>query len=217
MSKLSQHRYFLQGWLAVSELTPEQWRDLLTQVDRIPVAMDIPGVAESLPSSIDEETRTGLAVLFYGLAGIDTDTDFHQLAESIWSEVPEELAVGDAARLDLTATRLTELALHLSVFKRTERALGLKEEAGWLFEDARVVSDIRLVFNDHLDDEHRLGLLVHQLRLTVQQGKKTKDVYISCSRSDLQLIKDQIDRALKKDQVIRKDYADSIQFIDPSV
>lgn len=215
MSKLSQHRYFLQGWLAVSELTPEQWRDLLTQVDRIPVSMDIPGVAESLPSSIDEETRTGLAVLFYGLAGIDTD--FHQLAESIWSEVPEELAVVDPARLALTATRLTELALHLSVFKRTERALGLKEEAGWLFEDARVVSDIRLVFNDHLDDEHRLGLLVHQLRLTVQQGKKTKDVYISCSKSDLQLIKDQIDRALKKDQVIRKDYADRIQFIDPSL
>ena len=217
MSKLSQHKDFFEGWLAIGQLPTEEWSALLQVLDRVPPGADLPVVVATLPTTLPEETRTGLAVLFFGLAGLDLRTDFQHLAESIWAEVLVSMADVEQEVVQRTAERLQELAPHLSAFQLTERALGLMEEAGWLFEGARVVSDIRLVFNDHLDDENRLGLLVHQLRLTVQQGKKSKDVYISCSRSDLQLLKDQIDRALKKDQVIRKDYADRIRFIDPSI
>jgi hypothetical protein len=95
----------------------------------------------------------------------------------------------------------------------TFKALNLVSENDQIFRDARVVSDVRLIFNDDLKDQSRSGVIIHRLKLEYQKNSSLKEFYLSLATDDLQKLRRQIDRALEKEVILKSDYS-NINFIE---
>jgi hypothetical protein len=81
------------------------------------------------------------------------------------------------------------------------------------FRDARIISDIRLVFDDDLQESEKLAVVVHDLSIDHYKDGKKKTFFASMDLSDLKKLKDVLDRAILKDSVIREG-KHQIKFLD---
>ncbi|THU34211.1 hypothetical protein FAM09_24645 [Niastella caeni] len=95
----------------------------------------------------------------------------------------------------------------------TFKAFSLASERESVYRDARIVTDIRPLFNENLSDKGRYGLVTHQLKLTTEENDESVDYFFGLSLSDLKKLKEQIERAIDKENLIRDNYKDQISFI----
>jgi hypothetical protein len=81
------------------------------------------------------------------------------------------------------------------------------------FDKARIVSDIRIVFDDKIDDNKKVAVIVHNLKLEYTQRVKKKEFFIAMDLADLKLLKTVVDRAIQKHEVIQVSNHE-LQFIE---
>jgi hypothetical protein len=79
----------------------------------------------------------------------------------------------------------------------------------------KAITDIRLIFDDNITEPNRNAVIVHKLHFTVSNPSNSEDIFIHLDMQDLTKLKDVIDRALLKEELIREDY-ESIMFISPN-
>lgn len=212
---MSNHKvYLFNGLQLIAQLPEEQWHEVATALQDLKVGVTVEGMVDLLPTAIAQEDRIGLALQLIELSDRIEFQDYQGFFRSYWQELALDNMAPTEQEVNVATSRIAALKPLLKPLRQTLRAVELKEEFGWVYLDSRIITDIRLVFNDHLRDSQRAALLLHQLRLTVQQGKKSRDLYISFDRNALQMLKDQIDRALFKEDTIREDYQDKLNIID---
>jgi hypothetical protein len=98
----------------------------------------------------------------------------------------------------------------------TVKSLALFEESDAIYVDSRVITDIRLAFdNQNVRDGHKTGMVVHNFKLGYRQDGDLIHMVISCHGSDLEQLRAAIDRALEKEKAIRDgELGKTISFID---
>lgn len=72
------------------------------------------------------------------------------------------------------------------------------------FSEARIVSDIRPVFDNELGENKKYAVVVHSLKLEYTKKDSLRELFIALDLSDLEALKQVIDRAIEKDFIIRK-------------
>ena len=85
------------------------------------------------------------------------------------------------------------------------------------FFESRIISDIRIVFDDdnNLDKADQLAVIVHNLRIRYASNASPRgEIFISLDIADLHHLQKVIDRAIEKDKVMRTN-AHKLTFIDP--
>lgn len=92
--------------------------------------------------------------------------------------------------------------------KITFKAIELQEENQLVVKGSRIISDIRLLFKDKMDEGNRYGLIIHQLRINATTSEQDEDIFLSLDYNDLLDLRNQIDRALEKHKIIMNDYKD---------
>ncbi|MEZ5031436.1 MAG: hypothetical protein R2787_08540 [Saprospiraceae bacterium] len=200
-----------QGLECLSRMSISQWNDVCQGLKGLKPGDSFDEVEEALPDFLDENERFSLVVLVLYLSSpLQIESEENLMAELM--DLVNHSNVLTKKEIDIADERLHILFPLLTPVRITQRGIELREETSWSYQSSRIVSDIRLIFNNHLEDKLRHGLIIHQLRITVKQGKKSRDLYMAFSRQDLQQLKDQIDRALKKDSLIQADYSSKIDF-----
>jgi hypothetical protein len=86
------------------------------------------------------------------------------------------------------------------------KAYNLLRENQNVYSKSKVISDVRIVFNDDLESKERHSILVHNLHIKYRSEKQNKEFFLSLDLDDLKDIQEQIERAIKKDKLIKKDY-----------
>jgi len=81
------------------------------------------------------------------------------------------------------------------------------------YNKARVITDIRVVFDENIKEDNKVAVVVHNLKFEYSQRAKKKEFFISLDLSDLRDLKSVIDRAIQKDEIIRES-KHSLEFID---
>ena len=81
------------------------------------------------------------------------------------------------------------------------------------FKEARVVTDIRLVFDENLEDNKKFAVIIHNLKIDFARISKSDEFFVAMDLSDLKKMKVVIDRAIEKDRIIRESKFD-LNFID---
>jgi hypothetical protein len=86
----------------------------------------------------------------------------------------------------------------------TSKAAILRQEFDHSFCTAKIISDLRPVFRT--DSERPLAaMVVHQLRLTYHETSvQTEDFFIALTKRDLLELRTLVERALRKDEQLRK-------------
>ncbi len=86
------------------------------------------------------------------------------------------------------------------------KAYRLTRESSNVYRKSKVLSDIRVVFEKELDNKNRKAVLVHNLHLQYSNNSENKEFFVALDLEDLKEIKEKIDRAIRKDEIIKNDY-----------
>ena len=168
-------------------------------------------------SSFSKFEDSNLAATIYSLASFKSsdlqDETSKSLASIISNAYKEQLEDGDQESIERLSENLEILFNNLENLYDTIKAIRLLYEGGRVYKSAKVVSDIRLVFNDEIEAANRAGLVIHNLKFTVEENNENKEYYFSLDTTDLIKLKECIERAEQKDKLIREQYAGSISFI----
>jgi mRNA-degrading endonuclease YafQ of YafQ-DinJ toxin-antitoxin module len=83
------------------------------------------------------------------------------------------------------------------------------------YQEARIISDVRIVYDDddNLEKKDQLAVIVHNLRIRYSSVPRGQ-VFISLDLSDLYKLREVINRAIEKDKLIRTN-AHQLTFVDP--
>jgi mRNA-degrading endonuclease YafQ of YafQ-DinJ toxin-antitoxin module len=133
------------------------------------------------------------------------------LASSFNDQREEKLDETQINKLNETLKRLLEKSTNLFA---SFKAFQLMSENDNVVRDARIITDIRLIFKDELGEGIRYGLVKHQLKLQSETSGDKVDYYFNLTKQDLEKLQEQIKRALEKEIFIRSDYKESISFIN---
>jgi len=78
---------------------------------------------------------------------------------------------------------------------------------------SKMLTDIRLVFDDELDNKNRIGIILHKLYLEYQRNGEIQELHLTMDMKDLKKLKNQIEKSILKDELIRNDYKENLSFI----
>ncbi len=214
-TKLNIPADFLPGFDAILQMPDENWQLLCKAVHSLPEGSGPDSMEQIFHKTPQLQGYPALAPTVFSLGSLVKEgSKPDALASSLvdaYQAVNHDVAEADRNRLN---QRLQELFQNLHAISITFKAIQLMEEANQVYVDARIVSDIRLVFNEELDQQQRRALLIHTIHLSTREGRQKKETYFSCSQDDLKMLKEQIDRALRKEELIRQEYGTSIPFLD---
>lgn len=75
------------------------------------------------------------------------------------------------------------------------------------------LDDMRLLFNDEIESPPGCGVILHQLKIEYVENGKRKSVFVSLNRDDVRELSENLQRALKKEEVIKENQP-NIKFIE---
>lgn len=94
------------------------------------------------------------------------------------------------------------------------KAATLLTESERLFQDGRIITEIRPVFADNLDDRPSAAIIVHTLRIKYDDAQGSKEFYVALKSTDVQELKETAQRALTKEQNLRRIIHDKIHCLE---
>lgn len=140
----------------------------------------------------------------------NTENEFSELARKLAASYDSEINKEDFEKL---CSRL-EIIFSKSInLKHTVKALELLGENDHVYSYSRIISDIRTIFNDDIENQNRRAVVIHNIRFDYKHNGQSKEFYISLDNADLNKLKRNIERALDKEDVIKNDYKGSFDFI----
>jgi len=105
--------------------------------------------------------------------------------------------------------------LSLKIIGATLKALSLQTEYYNTFCNARIITDVRPVFDDDIDKQIETGIIVHNLKIDYHKGgvEDHKEFFVALDNNDLKKLKEQIIRAEKKEKSIKSSLKNIFSFI----
>lgn len=70
--------------------------------------------------------------------------------------------------------------------------------------DIRVLTDIRPIFTDDSNVKINGQIILHNLKISYQEGDDIKEIFFAIDNNDIKKIKEQAERAEKKENEIKK-------------
>jgi hypothetical protein len=144
----------------------------------------------------------------------DNSIEFNEFVEDITESITtsDEFQIEDSKLLKNNLLYLYECRSNILL---TIKANGLLGEYDKLFIDCRILSDIRIIFNDDLDNVEQAAVVVHQLKLDYVRHGESQQTFFALDSNDLQKLKIVIERALEKDKNIKSNvYRNNLEFIE---
>ncbi len=139
-----------------------------------------------------------------------THADLPQnLIDSISGNYPDEIKGVDLRVLGSNLFSIFENSKNLKLTLKGQTLLLDNEN---IYLKGLIVSDIRLIFDKNITDSNRNGVIVHKLHISVRSNNKTKNIFIALDSSDLKQLKEIVERAMLKEDLIKEDY-ENINFI----
>ncbi len=133
------------------------------------------------------------------------DGNPHQFASDAVDAAKEELE-GPKKDAEEWAAFTNDLATLLGLdgsLGVTAKVVDVRYEYGSVFCSARILTDIRPVFGSDPARSPLAAAIVHTLRITHHAGESHEDFYVALDAEDLRKLRDQIDRAVKKESSLK--------------
>ncbi|RFM30973.1 hypothetical protein [Chitinophaga silvisoli] len=109
---------------------------------------------------------------------------------------------------DNLSSNLQLLLENANNLKLSVKAADVMREKDKIYDSSRVLTDLRYIFdNNDLKSDNRLAVIIHNLKIAYQHNKNEEAFFVALSLDDLKDLKQQIDRAIEKEEIIKAYYA----------
>jgi hypothetical protein len=198
MAKFSIPRSHQRAFQSVADLPEDQFRALVRSLEgpgssfsRLDLVAAMVSAAPALSSDQGNSLLTAL------IAAAASRFRYGYDAEEMASFVVES---GDASQADQTANeeRLTQLISAQSL-TRLAKASDVLTEHQQILHEARILTDIRPIFEDDPSREPEAAVMLHTLRIQYHDTSgHVRSMYFGMDSDDLNTLRNVVDRALKK-------------------
>ncbi|WP_344008678.1 hypothetical protein [Nocardioides lentus] len=177
-----EHRDALRSLL---ELSASDFESLIRSLES--ASPSVEGVVNAFESTVEDASTAAAAVLAFSTWRTSHDRSFDDALGSLRSSLELESVPEGLSRL-LNARPLTIIAKAID--------LGVSHER--VFQSARVMSDMRPIFGENVEEPPIAAVVTHELLLNVYGGASGEELYVSLDSSDVKALRAQLDRALEK-------------------
>lgn len=203
----------IQGFSKIGQLSDDQVQTIVEYLNISEFGRDSDKVYEDLKSkpSLKKEKEENLVLVIktvYSLLRFgDKSEESKQRRVSDLVESAIEQAAG--TKVKIVPEKLTQ---YLNVFysisgrtKQTIKGFQLLQDNQKNLIDARIVTDIRIVFDDDVDTTKvDNAVIVHNLKLEFNENSDIKEVFLALDSNDVVLLKEVCSRAIKKESILRQ-------------
>jgi hypothetical protein len=220
MAKYSFHERIRDGLKSIISLNEAEFAKLSSIVNNAEIGHDIKQIVESSKSEIDfipHETFINVIGTLFSLTGIfkDRNDDSNDVIKDIINSFKDEEKDISESDLQILEKYLNILISSHSNIKVTIKAGEINNANPLNFRSVKIISDIRMVFDDDqgLSESKQYAVIVHHLRiLNFDSTDRESYAFTSLNSSDLIKLKSAIDRAIEKDKLMRDKIYD-LEFI----
>lgn len=174
--------------------------EALRSLPDIPTPADVANALEAgLRDSLVEDAQ-GLAEALVSLASQQAEWSSEELARMIGES--DSLELEPAARTALSDQLLGVLSL--APIARAGRGINVLSEQQNMLTRARIMSDVRPLFEEDATELPRGAVILHTLVLDFKDGRSDETLVVALDRTDLESLRDGVARALDKDDTLRR-------------
>lgn len=202
---------FIQAFEFISELNSDQAKSLGELVRNLPFKMDQDGFSNLVYEMFPTAEKFDLAQAIFSLGKILNEIDI----------TVDDLISSLAKDFQLKTDKLIEGNLEwvlgdLTQLKHIFKASSLQRQAERIFTNSAVYTDVRFCFEDNLDNwnaDH--GVIIHSLKLEFLSSEgKQEEIFIGLDKDDLGKLIETAQRALQKEEAIKKQYSEKISWFN---
>lgn len=189
------------GLARLLTLSDESVQELLTALDGVTPSIRFRSIADKVAAktSLPKEDLEDIFEVLFSLnvirtgAEVPTDIFVEDICEAV-NESELELIKTAAGLCDHFKPNLIKL-LESKTLEIASKSGMLMREHGRMYCSARVLSDVRPIFGDSVEDAPMGALVIHTLKLTYHQGDKLEDFFLAMNTADVQKLRELLDRA----------------------
>lgn len=209
------------GFKKIINLDEKQMTEVTSIISKAGVGTGVNEIVVQNENGIPGLNGDNLATILVSLFGlVNTFTHSNQTVdkflENLVNSYGNLVEAPSENELKLLRERLAIMLSSFSHIRLTVKARDLMIDNACNFDEARIVSDIRIVFDDNseLQKEEQYALIVHHLNMSYfSQSQNDNKISIALDLTDLYRLRETIDRAIEKDKSIRsKNHV--LEFID---
>lgn len=200
---------YRRGIEALASLSDDAFNEFLSALGRAPVlttAKELTTwlIPEVRHSNADEIEKIVEAVSSLYRIRIRYEVSASNLAADVLN------AVGESGRAseqpERFRTRLEKLLVQDSLNTASAKALELRTEYERIYNESRVMTDLRPIFGGNVEDAPAAMLIVHTLKMSYYEdvSKRPHEIYVTLDSEDIRELKKVLDRAELKEQSLRR-------------
>ncbi|MBN8564185.1 MAG: hypothetical protein J0L70_26995 [Leptolyngbya sp. UWPOB_LEPTO1] len=216
----------VRGIKLLIDIEDKVFRALLNAVDKVCPTLSVEKVATDLAAEVKgidlkdlEEITQAIVALQVSLNGEERDDSLiervvTELSSSLFEH--EEFSNYSDDQIARFSGRIHALLTANGVFKTFAKAFELRIESERILADARILTDVRPIFQDEIDEGMSAAIVSHTLRITYRDATGQREFYTALDELGLDVLLEQIVRAKEKTEAIRSMLEKaSIPYLDP--
>jgi hypothetical protein len=210
-------KMFLPGFEELAKLEDENFKKLISIIKKVPVGVGSKTFHNSLKKGIKNQSIDDLAKTIYSLGALlilDVKNINQLIDDLLFSFKSQTNLKLNANKSKEFRERLGTILTNSRNIKLTFKAIDLRQENDRIYKTSRILSDIRVVFNEDLKNNDRYAVVIHQLKIESEKDGKKNNMFFALDFDDLIDFKEQIDRAIEKEEVLKNNYNMNLNFIE---
>ena len=199
------------GFSALVNIGPEKLGLLAATVNTQQLTLDVSGLTSRLAAAIETDAAVldqAFDSVLIPLSGLRAEfrmpaPDFVELLTESIKEQNESWLNANREKWDSVTPVVEKLICPNSFFEQLSKAYRLLMNRPAIVGDLRVLTELRPVYDDDVTSVHAY-LITSTLAVIYQESGEQKRIHLTLDRKDLQRLQEQVERGLKKIQLLEK-------------
>lgn len=204
-------KQYQNGYAKIRDLDDESFRELLAALQKIPSTISFTSLASAVAAMVDTIAVSDVEEIVPAASFLHTLEDGLELSVS---EVAERIARGmeeiapeklksPPDRNDAFQARLLEI-LKLDSLSITARAGGLSIENERSLSEARIITDIRPIFERKNPQAPPAGaVIIHTLKISYRDDNQRRSFFVTLDNDGILELSEQLERASSKAESLK--------------
>jgi hypothetical protein len=203
---------YQDGFIAIRDLPDQAIQQLLSALDTAPLLVSSDALSERLVEDVEAISRGGISSILASLLSVyslrqEFDISVSELAEHLAQAMqeggPETLRFTDGEQRGQFEHRLVAL-LTSSSLDLIGKASELTTEQERFMREARIITDIRPIFEDDSVDRPSGAVITHTLKISYwDDSNQNRDFYMALDAVDVRNLRASLERAEAKARSLR--------------
>lgn len=221
MSRLQIPESHREGFKLLSSLSESDFKKLLNTLSNI----DRDTSPDRLLSTITQETEikknisSEITKILFSIYSLKEgfNNNISELANELLIALHNlNIEIGDKSEWNKLELRLEKLLSFDQTIGNAFKALQLLSDYDKILFESKIITDVRPAFNDKDNISTDTALIVHNLKIGYHKNDRQKEMYLALDSNDLNELKNNIERAMKKEREIKNTLKDKFLFVPKS-